>query len=195
MGWNYLSISKLVCAKTKGCFVDVFANETRAVSLCDQMSYLQISQSLEALRFTPRYCMFNTPFVPEKFCSNLRSIIFTLISKIYIYIYIYINLGDFLWNCPQIDAKRPHWCQRTLLTISQHWFRYMLCVVSQRAITWTNADQVFWRHMASLGHKELSVPNAKTLLKDRRLIIMVFCKFGLSASHERTHRSLVMLYM
>ena len=46
-------------------------------------------------------------------------------------------------------------CQRTLLMISQHWFRYWFGAVRQQAIAWTNVDLDPCRHMASLGHNEL----------------------------------------
>ena len=43
-------------------------------------------------------------------------------------------------------------CHRTLLMISQHWFRWWLGAVRQQAITWANVDLVPCRHMASPGH-------------------------------------------
>ena len=47
-------------------------------------------------------------------------------------------------------------CHRTLLMISQHWFRYWLGAIRQQAITWTSVDQDLQRHMASLGPNELT---------------------------------------
>ena len=47
-------------------------------------------------------------------------------------------------------------CHRTLLVISQHWFRYWLGAVRQQAITWTSVDQDLQRHMASLGSNVLN---------------------------------------
>ena len=47
-------------------------------------------------------------------------------------------------------------CHRTLLMISQHWFRWWLGAIRQQAITWTSVDQDFRHHMASLGPNELS---------------------------------------
>ena len=49
-------------------------------------------------------------------------------------------------------------CHKTLLTISQHCFRYWLGAVRQQAITWTNVVLDPCRHMASLGHNELNEP-------------------------------------
>ena len=46
-------------------------------------------------------------------------------------------------------------CHRTLLMISQHWFRWWLGAVRQQTITWANVDSVSCRLMVSLGHNEL----------------------------------------
>ena len=46
-------------------------------------------------------------------------------------------------------------CHRTLLMISQHWFRWWLGAVRQQASTWANVDSVPCRLMASLGHNML----------------------------------------
>ena len=43
-------------------------------------------------------------------------------------------------------------CHITPLMISQHWFRWWLGAVRQRAITWANFDLDLCCHMASLGH-------------------------------------------
>ena len=48
--------------------------------------------------------------------------------------------------------------------ISQHWFRWWLGAVRQRAIIWANVDPDHSRHMASLGHNELLI---QELLSDR----------------------------
>ena len=40
---------------------------------------------------------------------------------------------------------------------STYWFRYWLGAVRQQAITWTNVDLDPCRHMASLGHNELTM--------------------------------------
>ena len=48
-------------------------------------------------------------------------------------------------------------CYRTLLMISQHWFRQWLGAIRQQAITWTSVDQDLHRHMASLGPNELTI--------------------------------------
>ena len=45
--------------------------------------------------------------------------------------------------------------RRTVLMISQHWFRYWLGAIRHQAITWTNFDEGQWRHMTSSGHNEL----------------------------------------
>ena len=53
-------------------------------------------------------------------------------------------------------------CHRTLLMISQHWFRWWLGAVMQQAITSANVDSFPCRLMASLGHIELKqYPSAK----------------------------------
>ena len=49
-------------------------------------------------------------------------------------------------------------CHRTLLMISQQWFRWWLGAVRQQAITWSNVDSIPCRLMASLGHNELTWP-------------------------------------
>ena len=46
-------------------------------------------------------------------------------------------------------------CHRTLLMISQHWFRKWLGAVRQQATTWANVDPDLCHHMASLGHNGL----------------------------------------
>ena len=48
-------------------------------------------------------------------------------------------------------------CHCTLLMISQHRFRWWLGAVRQQAITWANVDPYLCRHMASLGHNELTI--------------------------------------
>ena len=50
----------------------------------------------------------------------------------------------------------PDECQKTLLIISQHWFRWWLGAVKQQAITWTSVDQDLQRQMVSLGPNELT---------------------------------------
>ena len=48
-------------------------------------------------------------------------------------------------------------CQtRALMIIAQHWFRQWLGAIRQQAITWANVDPDICRHMASLGHNELT---------------------------------------
>ena len=47
-------------------------------------------------------------------------------------------------------------CHRTLLMISQHWFRQWLGAVRQQAITWTSVDQDLQHHMALLDPNELT---------------------------------------
>ena len=45
----------------------------------------------------------------------------------------------------------------TWVIISQYWFRQRLGAVRQQAITWTNVDLDPGRHMASVGHNELTI--------------------------------------
>ena len=47
-----------------------------------------------------------------------------------------------------------HW---TLLMVSQHWFRRWFGSVRQQAITRVSVDTDVCRHIASLGHNELSI--------------------------------------
>ena len=47
-------------------------------------------------------------------------------------------------------------CHWTLLTISQHWFRWWLGAVRQQAITWANVDLDLYYHMVLLGHNEFN---------------------------------------
>ena len=49
----------------------------------------------------------------------------------------------------------PDECHRTLLMISQGWFRQCLGTVRQHAITWASVDPVPCHLMASLCHNEL----------------------------------------
>ena len=46
-------------------------------------------------------------------------------------------------------------CHKTVLMISQHWFRQWLGAVRQQAITWANVDPDLWSQMASLGLSQL----------------------------------------
>ena len=55
-------------------------------------------------------------------------------------------------------------CHRTLLMISQHWFREWLGAVRQQAITWASVDSVLCHFMASLGHNELKIREKKMYL-------------------------------
>ena len=47
-------------------------------------------------------------------------------------------------------------CHRTLLMMSQHWFRQWPGADRQQAITWANVDSDRCCLMASLGHNELT---------------------------------------
>ena len=83
--------------------------------------------------------------VPGRFWWNFRLVIFKFILVI-----------DG-WGISSILVKLPSWeCQWTLLMISQHWFGQWLGAVRQQAITWANFDPDPWRHVASLGHNELT---------------------------------------
>ena len=48
----------------------------------------------------------------------------------------------------------PGECHRTLLMMSQHWFRWWLGVIKQKVI-WVNVDQNLCHHMASLSRNKL----------------------------------------
>ena len=73
---------------------------------------------------------------PEKYGCNLELVVFKLIPRIYI-------LG--------VSCEIALWCEshRTTLLINQHLF-------GRQAPTWTSVDPVLYRHMASLGAKELT---------------------------------------
>ena len=78
---------------------------------------------------------------PESFELNFWYIIFKLILEI-----------DGWGISSKLLSTGYHW---TLLMISQHWLRQWLGVIRKQAITWINADQELWRHMASLCHNKL----------------------------------------
>ena len=52
-----------------------------------------------------------------------------------------------------------HWLgtftKRSLLMISQHWFRWIL---ERQAITWTNVHQILWCNMTSPAANQLNIP-------------------------------------
>ena len=54
-----------------------------------------------------------------------------------------------------VEKQSSNECHKTLVMISQHWFRLWLDAVRQQAITWANVDSDLCRHIASLGHNEL----------------------------------------
>ena len=63
-------------------------------------------------------------------------------------------------QCPNTGYGLSLWthsgqCHRTLLMISQHWFRLWLGAWWHQAITWANVDPDLCHHIASLGHKAL----------------------------------------
>ena len=80
---------------------------------------------------------------------------------VYIYTYLYIS-----WKQYQRGIQNRFttlsceialiWMSLDLMIISQHWFRWWLGAVRQRAITWVNVDPDLCRHMASLGPNELN---------------------------------------
>ena len=47
-------------------------------------------------------------------------------------------------------------CHRTLLMISQHWFRYWLSAVRQQTITWASVHPYLCKCKATLGPNELT---------------------------------------
>ena len=81
----------------------------------------------------------------------------------------------FLWSCPHVNATKPLWWW------SQHWFRQWLDVVRQQAITWTSADQVLWRHMASLaiGHNELMTGYVTTMNAQYKTLCICYAIYSL----------------
>ena len=74
------------------------------------------------------------------------NVILKILPPILLYWLVSSNLLMIMWS----DG-----CHRTLLMISQHWFRQWLGVVRQQAITWTRVDQDLQCHTASLGPNEL----------------------------------------
>ena len=71
--------------------------------------------------------------------------------------FIWANWSWFSWlghlSLVKLPLDKRYW---SIFTISKHWFRQWLGAVSQQAITWANVDQDLCRHMASLGHNELT---------------------------------------
>ena len=47
-------------------------------------------------------------------------------------------------------------CHRTLLMVSQHWFRQRLGGIMQQAVNLANFDPDLCRHMSSWGHSDLT---------------------------------------
>ena len=79
------------------------------------------------------------------------------ISKIRISVLFYqLIASDFLMMMPSDE------CHRTLVMISQHWFRWWLGAVRQQVITCANVDLYLCHHMASLGLNELTHCNTLT---------------------------------
>ena len=75
----------------------------------------------------------------------------------------------FLWLMSEVSliklsSDECHW---TLLTLSQHWFRWWLGAVRKQAITWASVDTDLCRHMTSVGHNEL------TLYKQHQIILQI----------------------
>ena len=72
--------------------------------------------------------------------------------------FIKANWSWFSWLMAAVSVVKLPLDKRqwSVLTISQRWFRYWLGAIRQQAITWANVDQDLCRHMASLGHIELT---------------------------------------
>ena len=58
------------------------------------------------------------------------------------------------WALVKLLSDECHY--RTPKMIGQHSFRWWLGAIRQQAITWANVDPKLWRHMASVGHNELT---------------------------------------
>ena len=84
-----------------------------------------------------RLAFFSHSLAPGRFECDSKNVIFHLVLLIGIFRSSHDNASD-----------ERH---RTLLTISQHWFRLWIGAVRQQAITWANVDSVPCRLMASLG--------------------------------------------
>ena len=74
-------------------------------------------------------------------------------------------------------------CQRTRLTICQHWFWNKLSTARQQAIIWAKIDPGLCRHMASLGHNKLR-------LAWLRQIVFIYLQVFSLASHNNMHFTL-----
>ena len=72
-------------------------------------------------------------------------------------------------------------CHKTLLMISQHWFRWWLGAVRQQAITWASVDQDLQCHMASLGPNELNLGSKRMTRSQHHFVGLVQEKRNLSA--------------
>ena len=74
-----------------------------------------------------------------------------VILKIQISFLFYLCVSSYLLMIMPSDE-----CHKTLVLISQHWFRSWLGAVRQQAISWANVDPDLCRHMLSLGPNESS---------------------------------------
>ena len=79
-------------------------------------------------------------------------------------------------------AKLPSdTCHKTLLMISQHWFRKMFGVFRQQAITGANVEPVLWRHMASLStlwiKRKVFHVNIQARVRSRRKTVYTVSKW------------------
>ena len=72
----------------------------------------------------------------------------------------------FTWNYPQVISAGPHHCGSAQHV--QHWFRFWLGTIKQHGITWNNVDWDLCRHMAFLGHSELSYKRHGESTSERR---------------------------
>ena len=73
-------------------------------------------------------------------------------------------------------------CHKTPLRKGQHWFRKWLGAFQQQAITWANVDPDLIRHIASLGHNDLSI--IKSSYVCRNIVKFLLLKFVSQVFHE-----------
>ena len=118
---------------------------------------------------TPNFALFNSLHPGRCFnslphgicCCNLKLGTFKLIS-----------MRDILSDSCKIALR---WMLQDLDWCCQHWYRWWLGAFRQKAITWTNVDQVLWHHTASPGYNELN-HNTKSILKYQYIFYKLSCR-------------------
>ena len=90
---------------------------------------------------TPSHVSTLNSFAPGRSEYDSKNVISTLVLLVFIFRFFFMIM-------PSGE------CHITLLTMSQHWFRWWPGAVRQQAITWANVDPHPCRHMTLPGHNE-----------------------------------------